>query len=314
MARGRRLVDGAIIDDGSSPTRTLLLASLIAVLAVATCPGHDSFTQYLTSAGDHPAGYLSGLSVVAEWLRVSVTAESRSWVVMRIGHFRGHRFLGCFGVWVPLPGLPALDMVTTTVCSSGGSGSAPHEAFVLLCIVGWLLWQVAPGVMARHSICSLRALREGRVWVLLTSNLSHPSPLHLLHNMLQVLHFGPVLHSALGCENLLALLASAALASSVASVAWHGYLSGRRGGASAGSLGASGVVMALVAANAALFPRIVVRMYGVDLSAAGLFVVYTAIDVLSQRDDEGHIDASAHAGGALCGWLLARRLRGPVWF
>ena len=131
------------------------------------------------------------------------------------------------------------------------NGSEPHELFALLCIIGWILVEFAPGRWVwPNALCNLSSLNRGRVWTLLTSNLVHANPVHMLNNLLQVLHIGPVIHHALGCERAVALLVSAMLASSSASVLWHGVVKGRR---DAGSIGASGVGMALVAANAALF-------------------------------------------------------------
>ena len=73
-------------------------------------------------------------------------------------------------------------------------------------------------------------------------------------------------------------------------------------------------MLSLVAANAALFPRTLVRMYGVELTATGLLVLYSAIDVLGHRAQDGRVDASAHIGGAICGWLMASRWAQSVRF
>ena len=78
-------------------------------------------------------------------------------------------------------------------------------------------------------------------------------------------------------------------------------------------MGASGVVLSLVAANAALFPHIAVRMYGLEISALGFLVLYLGIDLVSHRAEDGQIDASSHAGGALCGWLLAQHWKMNLW-
>ena len=64
--------------------------------------------------------------------------------------------------------------------------------------------------------------------------------------------------------------------------------------------------MALVAANAALFPHTLVRMYGIELAASHVLVLHIVLDALSQQT---RIDVSAHVGGALCGWMFARQWR-----
>lgn len=280
--------------------------------AAASCPSHDSFASYLSAMASHPSGLIGGLSSLVESVAIALQAESTSWLLFRVARYRGELYLGLFGTWVPtaldmpLPSLPrwaSLREPWELVCSQGRS---PHEAFVLACLVCFVLWQAAPRPMYRHAVCSLRAVQQGRVWVVLTANLSHANVYHLVHNALQLLHFGPLLRATIGCERLSQLLVCAAISSSSASLLWNGVMHARPG---EGSLGASGVALSLVAANAALFPTFPVRMYGFDMTAAQQLLAYLLLDVLASR--EGYaLDASAHVGGAACGWLLAKRWRG----
>ncbi|KAL1508558.1 hypothetical protein AB1Y20_004657 [Prymnesium parvum] len=306
MASGRRLRDGQLV----SPTRphgALALAALL-LAAAASCPSHDSFTAHLAASAAHPSAFSASLARLAEQLRISAAADSTPALLFRLGSFRGHRYLGVLGVWVRLPAFAA-DF------AAAACGGAPHETFVLLCCASLALWGVAPRAMARHTVASWDALRAGRVWTVFVANVSHASPLHLLHNALHILHFGPVLLHALGCERMLLLLLSACVAASAASIVWNAFLSGNPTGDMEGSLGASGVALALSGANAALFPQTVVRMYGVELSAAGVLLLYTCVDVCSRRAQDEAVDVSAHVGGALCGWLLGRQWRAslPFW-
>lgn len=62
--------------------------------------------------------------------------------------------------------------------------------------------------------------------------------------------------------------------------------------------------MSLVAANAVLYPHVVVHVYGLEVQAAALPFVYILADILAGC---GLTDVSAHAGGAACGWTLAQR-------
>ena len=312
---GRRLVDGAIVrDDSSWPSLSLHTVLMVGVplAAVASCPSHDSFASYLSAMASHPSGLLGGLSSLLERAAIALQAESTSWMLFRVARYRGELYLGLFGTWVPtaldvpMPSLPhwaSLHEPWELVCSQGRS---PHEAFVLACLVCFVLWQTAPRPMYRHAVCSLRAVQQGRVWVMLTANVSHASGYHLLHNALQLLHFGPLLRATLGCERLSQLLVCAAVCSSSASMLWHGVLKSRPG---EGSLGASGVVLSLVAANAALYPDFPVRMYGIDMTAVQQLLVYLLLDVLASSSGRS-LDASAHVGGAACGWMLAKRWRG----
>ena len=286
---GRRLRDGVIVraQPSITPYRAIVFAAAL-VTALATCPSHDSFATYLGATLAHPSGVFGGLSRAFESLSIAVSADSHSYLLFRMGKFRGENFVGLLGTWLWLP-VPATSLA---VCDGAGGG-APHELFLALCLVALVLWQVAPRFMWRHAACSLRAVQQGRV-----------------HNALQLLHFGSILRSALGCERLLTLLATASVASSAASLLWHA-LAERP---SEASVGASGVACALVAANAALFPDTLVHFYGIEMPAAHQLLVFVALDLAAQAGGERPVDGAAHAGGAACGWLLARRWRGLPWW
>lgn len=305
---GRRLADGAEVAPPPPAASTQIAYALVAVglaVAVATCPTHDGFEEYLTAASAHPSKWIGTLSAMAERLRVSITAESHSYLLFRTGCRSGKRFVGAFGTWVALPAVPeftSLAVPDFSVCRH--ADSAPHELFAMLCLATFVLMSAAPRFGWRHCSCSLSALRAGRLWTLLSSNMAHGSVPHLANNLMQILNLGPMIHAAIGCERALGLLACACLASSLSSVFWHGVLGGRAG---AGSIGASGVAMALVAANAALFPSVGVRMYGVELSAHHLPLAYLLLDAFSARGQRGEVDLSSHVGGALAGWVLAQR-------
>ena len=315
---GRRLRDGALIEAPRGNPMPKVAAVVGGIVALATCPTHDSLTSYLTHAAGHPSGYLGSALSVLESVRIALAAESTSWYLFRVGHFRGSTFLGAFGTWcfLPLPSLgfnsagfnSAAAQLTPTLCRPT-SAARPHEAFVVVCVLFHLAWHLIPRFMYRHALCSPRAISEGRLWVILTANFSHARAAHLLGNLLQLLHFGPLMESVLGCERMILLLATSALASSAASLLCSalsgGFGSGRRTQA-LGSLGASGVTLALVGANAARFPHTAVRMLGMELLASHVLLLTIAIDVLG-RGRVSRVDVSAHAGGALCGWYLAKR-------
>jgi len=318
--RGRRLADGALVDEAPTgrSTYAVLAVLLLGVLRL-TRPTTESFVTHLEYLSTHPSGMLGSLTSLASALHISVAADTESFVFVRIGRFRGERFMGVLGTWVQLGGIgtslsggafPSAPSLATSarsyLCASGYS---PCELLVMLTLVVHLLFRVYPRAMMRHCVCSLRAVQECRVWVLLTSAVSHASLLHLVHNCIHLLQVQPLANAALGCDNLLTLMFAAALVSSAASIAWHGILGNRPRD---GSLGASGVVMALVAANAALFPHTPVLVYGIQMTAAQSVLFYLVLDVATQHSGlggGGGIDASAHIGGAACGWLLAHRWR-----
>ena len=303
---------------GSSNRLRWIFSTALLLVAACSCPSHESFTAYLSEMARHPSGLLGGLSAIVESVHIAVAATSSWWMLLRIGRFRSDPYLGVFGTWFPLPSLdmpwPLLDLRLPSslpkepwdlVCSGGRS---PHESFVWLCAVSFAMWHIAPRTMYRHAVCSLRAVQEGRVWVLLSANISHASAFHLLHNALQLMHFGPILHASLGCDCLAQLLVLACVASSTASLAWHGVLRDRR---AEGSIGASGVAMALVASNAALYPHVRVRMYGAEMAATQQLVAFLVLD--SAMSWQAGADVSSHLGGAASGWAFVqwwRRSRG----
>ena len=92
------------------------------------------------------------------------------------------------------------------------------------------------------------------------------------------------------------------LSSSAASIIWHGYICRKPYEA---SLGASGVVMALAAANASFFPHSRIFMFGMELTTLQQQLLFLACDALSQRGI-GSVDVSSHVGGWLCGWMAVR--------
>jgi hypothetical protein len=50
------------------------------------------------------------------------------------------------------------------------------------------------------------------------------------------------------------------------------------------------------------------------MPAAHQLLVFVALDLAAQAGGERPVDGAAHAGGAACGWLLARRWRGLPWW
>ena len=319
QGRGRRLHDGQEVAPPSAmPSAFKTIVGAAVVVAMTTmCPSHDSFEAYLNAAGSHPSGWLGGLASVADRLRIAVSAETNSYIILRIGKFKERKFLGAFGTWFALPPLPLAPgdlgawLPSLSYCVPGGM--MPHEQLALLALLGFVVAINFPRFTRRHGFCSLDALRGGRLWTLVTSNFADGEPAHLLHNLLHLLHLGPVMHGALGCNKAAQLLLAIAIASSFASIFWNGVLGGR---SHTPAVGGSGLVMGLVAANAALFPKVIVVMYGIELTASQLPVAYLLLDLFGAGFFGGRgpvaIDVSSHAGGAAAGGLLASRWR-PWW-
>ena len=329
---GRRLRDGASVKGPYArgmPGAALGVAALVA--AFATVPTHGSFEQHLLSLADlHPEdayadpdadggslrsgeSLLSSLGALFERTRIGVRAESHHYTILRYGTFDDRAFVGAFGMWAQLPwragawdrhraGVRALgghmlhrSARALHMCSRGAA--EPHAVLTAVLVGVHLAWLMYPRCTQRHCLCSRRALAGGRVHTLITSNLLHLRIYHLAHNALIIHQYAPRLLLSLGCDRFVELLLLACIGSSVASVIW----SPRGGGA---SIGASGIAMATLAAHAAIDPYTATYVYGLDLPAAHTALAYLLLDV-ALHSGEG-VDASAHVGGALCGWALAR--------
>ena len=89
--------------------------------------------------------------------------------------------------------------------------------------------------------------------------------------------------------------------SSTASLLWHGVLRDRP---AEGSIGASGVATALVAANAALYPHTRVRMHGAEMTATQQLLAFLVLD--ATMGWQAGVDVSSHLGGAASGWAFVQ--------
>lgn len=299
--------------------RDALLAAAVVGVGLSTVPSHDAFVTYLLSSRSHPAGWAGAWASMADSAMIPLLASSTWRYVLRTGVYKGRHFLGALGCWVPLPSVSSpLSLCSSWLCATGADGDSwgPQEAVIALCVAVFALWHVLPeGFMWRHFTASPSGLAQGRVWTLLTANVSHCHLDHLVHNCICLLSAGPVVAAGVPCAAFAELLLAAALASSVASLAWAHYQ--RRRGAT--SLGASGLCLAVSTASAVTFPRTRCILYGLELPPAHAVLVQIGLDCLlaamhaeerarawDARDRAREIDFAAHIGGALCGWWYAR--------
>lgn len=191
---------------------------------------------------------------------------------------------------------------------------ADHVLYALLGInvLVWVAWNYAVGplqlFMADHFLVNLGAVLEGRVWTLLTSEISHISLNHLLFNMLGVFVFGRAVGHAVGAMTFLQLYVVGGIVASLGHVAYNAVT-----GDMVPALGASGAVMALAAVYGALFPnRTLLIGFFLPMPAWLAVVGFIALDVLGLIGGGGGIAHAAHLGGAAYGiayWFL--RLRRP---
>ena len=222
------------------------------------------------------------------------------------------------------------------------SGSTPPSvlAWFLGMLVGvFVLQSVAQtwfrtDALSEYGALSAQGIRDGRVWTLFTYALLHGNLVHLLLNGLGLFVFGRELESVLGSRRFLQALFATALGGALA---WFGVNFHRPGHV----IGASGILMGLLALYACLYPRRPLTIFlffviPVTLQPIWVVALFGGIDVLGLifREIPGQtslygVAHSAHLGGLAAGWLfyqlvLARRLpfmpgaaaaiEPPAWF
>lgn len=184
----------------------------------------------------------------------------------------------------------------------------------------WHTWGLAnPEVMSDHFVVSLDAVMSGRVWTLLTAEISHLDATHFLVNMLGLAVFGgPVAHR-FGAAQTLALYAAGGLVASLAHLGWSAAT-----GDPTGAIGASGAVYAIAIVFACLHPRATLLVFFLIPTPAWLAVAgFIALDVAGafgaevdlMGDGTGARTAhAAHLGGALVGalWYAISARRAPA--
>ena len=83
---GRRLHDGAEVVPESNRL-VYIFAVAAAAVAIGFCPTHDDFEAHLAAAAAHPSGYLGTVIAIADKLRISLGAESKSYLILRTGMY-----------------------------------------------------------------------------------------------------------------------------------------------------------------------------------------------------------------------------------
>lgn len=188
----------------------------------------------------------------------------------------------------------------------------PYALFgvAILNVIVFAAWQGA--VMAgpdelqwmnSNFLVSSDGLVSGALWTLLTSVISHASPLHLTFNMWGLWLFGREVEPLVGPRGFLHLYVAGGITASIGHVLYCFAT-----GVSVPALGASGAVMAVAVVTAMLFPRRrVLLFFFIPMTlrtAVGLFVVMDVLGVFSPLPDR--VAHAAHLGGALYGLLYAR--------
>lgn len=173
----------------------------------------------------------------------------------------------------------------------------------------FILWQLAgpdPAAAAwmqdQFSV-SWHNVLSGRIWTLLTSEVSHFSLMHLAFNLLALWTFGGDVERLVGTRGFLHLYIAGGVLASVGHLVF-----GAVTGTLTPAVGASGAAMAIAVVSALLFPdRMLLVFFVIPMPIRWGVALFLLTDVLGMFSPNGSSVAhAAHLGGALYGWFYAR--------
>jgi membrane associated rhomboid family serine protease len=160
-------------------------------------------------------------------------------------------------------------------------------------------------------VLSRDAIVEGRWWTILTAALLHVDPIHLLFNLIGLWYFGKLVEETLGGARYLAFFWIAAAVSHAPFLAAEFATGG-----DAATVGASGIVTAMLVFAAFRYPGMPCSLFGLPLVLWQLAALYFVLDAVGVITRMGATDHWTHLGGAAFGWSVHRfdllsRLRLP---
>ena len=135
-------------------------------------------------------------------------------------------------------------------------------------------------------------------WRLITYGFCHGDHIHILFNMFVLWMFGRVIEPIYGSREFLFFFLGGVIVSGLCHVGMQAVTQ-----QSAGVIGASGGVMAVVFLTAATFPKMqVLLMFVIPAQLRFVAVLYAAVDVFGAMNPEGsNVAHFAHLGGAAFG-------------
>jgi membrane associated rhomboid family serine protease len=202
----------------------------------------------------------------------------------------------------------------------GGSRLTPAVAVLLLvtCLAfllqAWAERFIGPGVRPLFALSSWGLLR-GMIWQPLTYLLLHGGFGHLLFNMLGLFFLGPEAERELGTRRFVTLYLMAGVLGGLGWILFDALQGWAAGGPPGFCIGASGAVLGVVGAFAALFPerRITLLLFfvlPVSMTARTMGIGFAAISLyIMLLGDRGGVAHAAHLFGLLAGYLYGRRQR-----
>ena len=153
----------------------------------------------------------------------------------------------------------------------------------------------------RALLLSSDSIREGRVWTLVTAALLHVDAWHLAFNLLGLWYFGKLVEETIGGARYIVFFFAAAVFAFVPYV-----VASFAAGDATPTLGASGIVMAMLAFAALRYPGMPWSFWGLPLVLWQLAALYVAIDVFGLISRDPGVNHWAHLGGAAFGWIIHR--------
>lgn len=172
--------------------------------------------------------------------------------------------------------------------------------------------------MYKNFLVSWDALREGRVWTLISSEFSHNMLFHILINMYVFFGFGMALERHLGTKRFVIFYLTAAVVASLTHATVSAFLMGEP---QLPALGASGAVAGVIMLFSLSFPKEKILLLGfIPLPAIWGAVLFVGLDLwglIAQAEGTSSlpIGHGAHLGGALTGviyYLFLRGRRSPL--
>jgi membrane associated rhomboid family serine protease len=178
--------------------------------------------------------------------------------------------------------------------------------FVILLVVtslaadaahGWFGWRGGASLLLSRD-----SMADGRWWTIVTAALLHAGAFHLLFNALGLWYFGKLVEETLGGPRYVAFFWLAAALSHVPFLVAASVT-----GDPTPTVGASGIVMAMLVFAAFRYPGMPFRLWGLPLVLWQLAALYVGVDVYRfLAHDGGGVDYWTHLGGAAFGWSVHR--------
>lgn len=175
-------------------------------------------------------------------------------------------------------------------------------AIIVITTIVWLLQIRRPGLGTQLALHQLQA-PGFRVYQFVTYAFAHGSWFHIVMNMITFLSFGQALEMVMGR----ARLALIYLAGTLAAACLYLLIPINK----EPMMGASGAVMAVMAATMYLYPRRKVRLFFILVLDIWVIVPIMVVITLFSNYQGSPVAHMAHLAGVLVGLIMARAYRGP---